>query len=109
MSPTRVRYGTARSQFGDLPLPGGARGRWPVAVVLHGGFWRDAYDLHLMDAVSTDLAAAGWAAWNVEYRRLGRDGGGWPATFEDVATAVDHLADLAGSHPLDVSRVVAMG
>src|SRR2546423_15709440 len=54
------------------------------------------------------LARHGWAAWNVDYRRVGRgEGGGWPATFADVAAAVDHLADLDA--PLDLTRVAAVG
>lgn len=67
-----------------FPPPGVARG---VAVVLHGGFWRAAYDRHLMDDLCRDLAARGWAAWNLEYRRLG-EGGGWPATFDDVEAGI---------------------
>ncbi len=63
-----------------------------VALVIHGGFWRAMYDRHLMDDLCRDLAGAAWAAWNLEYRRLG-DGGGWPATFDDVAAA---LASLQG-------------
>jgi pimeloyl-ACP methyl ester carboxylesterase len=55
-----------------------------------------------------DLAGRGWAVWNLEFRRVGRrSGGGWPATFEDVATGIDHLADL--DEPLDTNRVVAIG
>jgi acetyl esterase/lipase len=78
-----------------------------VAVVIHGGFWRARYGRKLMTPVSRDLAARGWAAWNIEYRRLGRgSGGGWPSTFDDVAAAVDLLADLPA---LDLSRVVAIG
>jgi acetyl esterase/lipase len=64
-----------------------------VAVVIHGGFWRDAYDRSLMDGLCRDLASAGWAAWNLEYRRLG-GGGGWPQTFDDVAAGIDHLGSL---------------
>ena len=79
-------------------------------VVVHGGFWRHAYDLDLGRPLAADLAAAGFAAWNIEYRRVG-GGGGWPATFDDVAAAVDALAgpvrDAAGELPLD--RVVAVG
>ena len=38
-----------------------------------------------MLALCDDLVGRGWAAWNVEYRRLGTaGGGGWPATFDDV-------------------------
>ena len=57
-----------------------------VVVVFHGGFWRARYGADLMDELCDDLAARGYAAWNVEYRRVGA-GGGWPATFEDVEAA----------------------
>ena len=101
-----LRYGRAPSQFGELFLPQGA-GPHPVAVVLHGGFWKAQYGRRLMHAVCEDLAARGWAAWNLEYRRLGLgNGGGWPATFDDVAAGIDHLARVDG---LDRSRVVAIG
>jgi acetyl esterase/lipase len=74
-------YGSHPSQVAELFEPEGrSRG---AAVLLHGGFWRATYDRDLMDELCRDLAARGWAAWNLEYRRLG-DGGGWPATFEDV-------------------------
>jgi acetyl esterase/lipase len=102
----RHRYGDKRSQYGELYLPDGD-GPFPVAVVIHGGFWRARYGRKLMTPVSRDLASRGWAAWNIEYRRLGRlSGGGWPCTFDDVAAAVDMLADLPA---LDLSRVVAIG
>jgi acetyl esterase/lipase len=58
--------------------------------VIHGGFWRASYDRHLMDDLCRDLVERGWAAWNLEYRRLG-DGGGWPHTFEDVEAGIRHL------------------
>jgi len=100
------RYGDDRSQLGELFLPRRANGV-PVAVVLHGGFWRDAYDRHLMDGLCEDLAGSGWAAWNLEYRRLG-SGGGWPETFLDVAAGIDELLALAGRE-LDLSVVVTIG
>ena len=55
-----------------------------------------------------DLAGRGWAVWNLEYRRLGiRSGGGWPATFDDIAAGIDHLGRL--DEPLDPMRAVAIG
>ena len=105
------RYGPERGQVAELWEPDGdapARG-WPVAVVVHGGFWRQLYTKRLMHPISADLAARGVVAWNIEYRRVGaRSRGGWPATLEDVAAAVDHLATLADL-PLDLSQLVAVG
>lgn len=97
-----LRYGEHPSQFGVL------YGEGPVAVVIHGGFWKATYDLSLMHPLCMDLAARGWAAWNIEYRRLG-DGGGVPHTLEDVRAAIDGLAELAPAHGLDLTRVVTIG
>jgi acetyl esterase/lipase len=94
----RLSYGDDPSQYGVL------YGEGPVAVLIHGGFWKAEYDLTLMDALAEDLAGRGWAAWNIEYRRLG-NGGGVPATLEDVAAAIDVLDSLR----VDRSRVVAIG
>ena len=93
-------YGPHPEQFCELFAPAGA-GPHPVAVMLHGGFWKAQYDRTQTHPLCADLAARGWAAWNVEYRRMG-DGGGFPATLEDVATAV---AAVPGAPP----RVVAIG
>ena len=80
----RHAYGRMRSQFGELYRPDGD-GPHGVAVVIHGGFWRARYSRKLNRGLSRALAARGWAAWNIEYRRLGRlSGGGWPNTFDDV-------------------------
>jgi acetyl esterase/lipase len=112
---TLVRYGAHPSQYGVLSLPDDP-GPWPVAVVIHGGFWRPTYGADLACDLAGDLVRHGFAAWNLEYRRVGDDpdrgGGGWPATCLDVAAAVDLLAvtgqDLAAGR-LDMSRVVAIG
>jgi acetyl esterase/lipase len=82
-------------------------GPFAVVVVLHGGYWRAKYSKRTMKAACADLARRGLAAWNVEYRRVGRgQGGGWPATLDDVAAAIDHLARLADPR-LDLEGGVA--
>jgi acetyl esterase/lipase len=98
-------YGDHPSQVAELFLPSGA-GLHPVVVVVHGGYWRQRYDRSLMTGLCSDLAEHGLAAWNLEYRRV-EGGGGWPATFSDVAAGIDVLSDL--SAPLDLDCVMAVG
>lgn len=98
-----IRYGADASQLAELTRPDGApRG---IVVVIHGGFWRSRYDLSLGRPLAASLAAQGWVAYNVEYRRVG-SGGGWPGTFDDIAAAIDALADV---DDLDTSTVVTLG
>jgi len=104
----RVHYGPDPLQFGDLRLPAGPGPR-PVVVTIHGGFWRAAHDLTYLNGLCAALTAAGAATWNIEYRRIGQPGGGWPGTFHDAARAVDHLRALAPEHNLDLGRVVTLG
>lgn len=113
--PLTLRYGGGDSRYGQLHLPSGS-GPAPVVVLVHGGFWLAEYGLDLMDDLAADVVRRGWAAWNVEYRRVGVDGGGWPGTFQDVAGAVDHLLALRGDRAhgptgsrLDLDRVAVVG
>ncbi|MET7397782.1 alpha/beta hydrolase [Dactylosporangium sp. NPDC005572] len=100
----RVAYGPDAEQWGELRLPAGT-GPVPVAVLLHGGFWRSVWGADLMDAMAIDLAGRGFAAWNLEYRRPDRHG--WAATTADVAAglAVTGAADAR----IDRSRLVLFG
>lgn len=104
----RIAYGRDASQFGDLRVPRGP-GRHPLAIVLHGGWWRSEVDLGYMSHLAAALAADGIATWNLEFRRLGATGGGWPATFLDVAAGADHVQSLATAHPIDPTHVIAIG
>src|ERR1700679_1262119 len=101
----RYRYGPHRSQRADLYLPRRS-GPHPVMVLIHGGSWQVRYGKVVMRGLAGDLMRRGWAVWNIEYRRVG-DGGGWPATFEDVAAAIDHLTTLDA--PIDLERVSILG
>ncbi|MFB9311636.1 alpha/beta hydrolase family protein [Nocardioides plantarum] len=98
----RVTYGEDPSQYGELFLPEGEpRG---LVVVIHGGFWRAEYAADLGQPLAASLAEEGWAAWNLEYRRVG-NGGGAPETFDDVAAGIEKVADLG----VDTSTVVTLG
>ncbi len=71
-----------------------------LVLFLHGGFWRHEYDRTHTGPLATALAAAGFTVATPEYRRTGAPGGGWPGTFDDVATAVRAtpalVADVTG-------------
>jgi acetyl esterase/lipase len=98
----RSPYGEDAAQFGELSRPDGRS--LGTVVVIHGGFWRARWDLSLGRPLAADLVARGYTVWNLEYRRVG-NGGGWPATFDDVAAGVDLLAEL----DVDTSAVLAIG
>jgi len=108
MSPrANITYGPHHAQTAELWRPEGLRGDQPVVVLIHGGFWRQIYTKHLMRRLARAVVAHGWAAYNIEYRRVGRFGsGGWPETFQDVAGAIDALATV---EDVDVERIVTCG
>lgn len=107
-----LAYGPDPSTILHLYLPAGS-GPHPLVLVLHGGYWRARYGLGYMGHACAALADAGYAACNIEYRRLGNPGGGWPGTLLDVAAAADALAGSllppAIARRLDLTSVAALG
>ncbi len=104
----RLSYGPNELHYADLRMPHG-EGPHPLCIVIHGGFWRDRYDLEHLGHLCTDLTRRGIATWSLEYRRIGQEGGGWPGTLEDVALATDYVRYLAEEYNLDLERVVTTG
>lgn len=97
-----LRYGDDPDRFVELTRPAGAsRG---CVVLLHGGFWRARYDLDLMRPLARAVTDAGFAAANVEYRRVGQPGGGFPGTLADVAAALDRVGGVP-----DLGALVLVG
>jgi acetyl esterase/lipase len=105
--PVVTAYGPGPDQFLEVTLPAGTDPA-PVVVVLHGGFWRARYGIELARPLAADLAAHGFAAVAVEYRRVGA-GGGWPTTLEDVAAALDALPHVPDAARLDLADVTVVG
>ena len=105
----RLEYADHQDAFGDLWLPDGSEAA-PVVVLIHGGFWRDGYALDLMNPLVGSLLLEQMAVWNIEYRRVGA-GGGYSETFDDVASAIDFLADLPPdlARRVDLDRVAVVG
>jgi acetyl esterase/lipase len=105
----RTRYGSAPDQFADLRLPSG-KGPHPLVILIHGGCWKASYStLKDLAPVADALKKEGIASWNVEYRRIGQRGGGYPGTYLDIGKAVDKVRDVAGKYHLDLSHVVLLG
>jgi acetyl esterase/lipase len=86
----RLPYGKDPNQFIDLRVPED-KGPHPVVIFIHGGYWRAKYDLTYAGHLCHALKATGIATCNVEYRRVGNPGGGWPGTFEDIRAAYHFL------------------
>jgi acetyl esterase/lipase len=112
----RIPYGTGPQQFGELRLPS-TKGPHPLAILVHGGCWLAT--LGPMDErilgidhfrpLAVALTEAGIATWNVEYRRLGHEGAGWPGTFQDVARGADFVRTFAKASNIDLTRTIAVG
>jgi dipeptidyl aminopeptidase/acylaminoacyl peptidase len=86
-----LAYGPQAAQNVQCWEPAGTGQCRGVAVLVHGGYWRAAFDASLMEALVHDLTQNDWAVSNIEYRR-GGNGGGWPTTGEDVKSAIAAVA-----------------
>ncbi len=113
----RIAYGSDPSQYAELRVPEGS-GPHPLVVLIHGGCFKAAYaTAQYFGAMADALKEDRIATWNIEYRRLGQTGGGWPGTYLDVGQAVDHVraiasdttsisaaSPLSGTRPADIWR-----
>ena len=102
----RISYGEDPLQAGDLRVPPGD-GPFQVVIFIHGGFWRSGFDSSLMTPLAEDMTERGIATWTVDYRSVGDLGGGYPGTLDDIARAIDHLAQL--DEPLALDDVIVIG
>ena len=105
----RVNYGPGPQHFAELRFPKG-QGPFPFLFVVHGGFWQSAYDLSHIGHLCAAFTREGIVTCNIEYRRLGNSGGGWPGTFQDISLGTDHILEIFSSDPrVDMSRTAVIG
>jgi acetyl esterase/lipase len=108
----RLAYGSDPNQFLDLRLPSlkeKTKSPYPLIINIHGGYWRAKYNLDHAGHLCAALSAKGLATANLEYRRVGNEGGAWPGTFADLRSAYQFLLQNAQRHNLDSTRIVVMG
>jgi len=105
----RLTYGSDPNQFIDLRLPAPKTWPHPLVINIHGGFWRAKYNLDHAGHFCAALSANGLATANLEYRRVGNEGGAWPGTFADIRSAYQFLIQNAQKHNFDAQKVVVMG
>ena len=110
-----MSYGDGSDHVADVRFSasqdGTGRGA-PIVMFLHGGFWRSAYDRAHTGPLADALSDSGFVVCTPEYRRAGQSGGGWPGTFDDVASAVRTLPPMvaeASGGRADASRVIIGG
>jgi acetyl esterase/lipase len=104
----RIAYGADPNQFLEVRLPG-TPGPHPVLLNIHGGFWRSKYDLAHAGHFCEALRQVGFATFNVEYRRVGNNGGGWPGTFADIRAAYRFVRQDYSRFHLDLERLAVAG
>ena len=104
----REAYGGDPNQFVDIRVPAG-KGPHPILINLHGGFWRSKYDLGHAGHLCHAMRNAGMATFNVEYRRVGNEGGGWPGTFADIRSAYRYVRQEAQRYEANVEKLVVIG
>ena len=103
-------YGPRPEHVVDLRLPAQAGERkTPLIVLVHGGFWRPAYDRTHLGPMAHALAAAGYLVAVPEYRRAGMAEEGWTGTFDDIAMAVDQVTAIAAAHGADTGTITWAG
>ncbi|SIQ54080.1 alpha/beta hydrolase family protein [Micromonospora avicenniae] len=92
-----VAYGDHPDQIADLREPAVGGPARPLVVLVHGGFWRAEYDRRHTGPLAAALAGLGHPVAQLEYRRTGQPGGGWPNTLSDVLAGVTELPRLAAA------------
>src|ERR1700745_123149 len=104
----RLIYGSDPNQFMDLRVAASEHKRSPLGMNIHGGFWRAKDNLDHAGHLCAALTAKGLATANLEYRRVGNEGGAWPGTFSDVRSAYQFLIQNAQKHNCDPQHIVVM-
>ncbi|MGX7349757.1 alpha/beta hydrolase family protein [Dolosicoccus paucivorans] len=85
-----IHYGQHEDQFIEVHVPSKVNSPNQWLVLVHGGYWRDKYNLSLSDPLIELLLNKGFKVVNIEYRRGHHP---WPIPEEDVKKAIQFFKD----------------
>ena len=106
---TTIKYGDDPLQVIDIWKPTG-KGTKPAVIMIHGGCWQtDIAERDIMNWIADDLRKNGVGVWNIEYRGVDRDGGGYPGTYEDIALASDMFVAQAEAYDFRTDKIIVIG
>jgi len=90
-----VHYGALPEQIADVRYGKKNAAHRPLAIVIHGGFWRPAIDRTHTGPMCEAIANEGWTVASIEYRRIA----GQPdVTTGDVVDGVAKIPELTENH-----------
>lgn len=103
-----LRYDDHADALLDVHLPAEPNGL--TVLLLHGGFWKTAYDRTHTRTMAVALAERGFLVATPEYRRVGPGGaGGWPQTGADVLRVATRLPELLAGIDQEVGTLRVTG
>lgn len=89
----RLHWHDSPSGFADLFIPERPQASLPLVIMLHGGFWREAWTLDTTALTAADLAADGYHVLNVEYPAVGIDVAHGGDLVNDLVERLPHLIE----------------
>jgi acetyl esterase/lipase len=95
----RYSYGDHPSQFIQYWSTHERSDSAANVIFIHGGCWLKDYDITHTNPASNALRNASFNVWSIEYRRLGEEGGDWPASLNDVEAAIDFIGEKLNGRP----------
>lgn len=103
-----ITYGESEHHIMDVYLPQTTQPKSNV-MLIHGGCWQNQYDRLYMGHMAKSLSDRGYRVFNIEYRRTGDPGGGYPGTLNDIQAAYKKIQTYLIEDQENNSSINVMG
>lgn len=110
IQPQTVTYGNANDEdlILDVYQPAASAAPLPAVILIHGGAGSFGDRTDMVDNAQ-GLAAAGYVAFNIEYRLLQDGKNPWSAQLDDAQLAVRWIRANAAEYNVDPDRICSLG